>query len=238
MAGCVRHTVEDAIAEGFRPIVVRECVGDRVPAPWSGTSSTSTRSSATSSRWSACSTISKASRPGTRLSRRARTCGCDERRELAQQEDAHPGPYGHDRPPHSGRVQRLRRARFPHARARARVMEPKGHIVLDRYAGEWEVMPSYIEGAPRLPRASGSRSGRTTRSSTCRPSSRSSSTRTPESGFPLAICDGSHHDDAAGASAARSPQSGSRKDSRVLAIVGAGTVGRARLQPQRGLPLE
>jgi nicotinamidase-related amidase len=31
MAGCVRHTVEDAISEGFRPIVVRECVGDRVP---------------------------------------------------------------------------------------------------------------------------------------------------------------------------------------------------------------
>ena len=24
-------------------------------------------------------------------------------------------------------------------------MEPKGHIVLDRYPGEWEVMPSYIE---------------------------------------------------------------------------------------------
>ena len=31
MAGCVRHTAEDAIAEGFRPIVVREAVGDRVP---------------------------------------------------------------------------------------------------------------------------------------------------------------------------------------------------------------
>jgi len=30
MAGCVRHTVEDAIGHGFRPIVVRECVGDRV----------------------------------------------------------------------------------------------------------------------------------------------------------------------------------------------------------------
>ena len=30
MAGCVRHSCEDAIAEGFRPIVVRECVGDRV----------------------------------------------------------------------------------------------------------------------------------------------------------------------------------------------------------------
>ena len=24
-------------------------------------------------------------------------------------------------------------------------MEPKGHIVLDRYRGEWEVMPSWIE---------------------------------------------------------------------------------------------
>lgn len=31
MAGCVRHTCEDALAEGFRPIVVREGVGDRVP---------------------------------------------------------------------------------------------------------------------------------------------------------------------------------------------------------------
>jgi len=36
MAGCVRHSTEDAIAEGFRPIVVREAVGDRVPgvAEW------------------------------------------------------------------------------------------------------------------------------------------------------------------------------------------------------------
>ena len=32
MAGCVRHTIEDALGEGFRTIVVRECVGDRVPA--------------------------------------------------------------------------------------------------------------------------------------------------------------------------------------------------------------
>ena len=24
-------------------------------------------------------------------------------------------------------------------------MEPKGHIVLDKYPGEWEIMPSYIE---------------------------------------------------------------------------------------------
>lgn len=31
MAGCLRHTAEDTIAEGFRPILVREGVGDRVP---------------------------------------------------------------------------------------------------------------------------------------------------------------------------------------------------------------
>lgn len=30
MAGCVRHTAEDASAEGFRVIVPRECVSDRV----------------------------------------------------------------------------------------------------------------------------------------------------------------------------------------------------------------
>ena len=29
-AACVRHTIEDGIAEGFRPIAVRECVGDRI----------------------------------------------------------------------------------------------------------------------------------------------------------------------------------------------------------------
>jgi nicotinamidase-related amidase len=36
MGGCVRHSVEDALAEGFRPIVVRECVGDHTPgaAAW------------------------------------------------------------------------------------------------------------------------------------------------------------------------------------------------------------
>ncbi len=29
-AACVRHTIEDGIAEGFRPIAVRECIGDRI----------------------------------------------------------------------------------------------------------------------------------------------------------------------------------------------------------------
>lgn len=30
-AGCVRHTVEDALAKGYRPIIPRETIGDRVP---------------------------------------------------------------------------------------------------------------------------------------------------------------------------------------------------------------
>ena len=29
-SACVRNTVEDAIADGFRPIAVRECIGDRI----------------------------------------------------------------------------------------------------------------------------------------------------------------------------------------------------------------
>ena len=32
-------------------------------------------------------------------------------------------------------------------------MEPKGHIVLEKYPGEWEVMPSYIEARRRSPRS-------------------------------------------------------------------------------------
>ncbi len=32
MSGCIRHTVEDALGEGFRSLVVKGCVGDRVPA--------------------------------------------------------------------------------------------------------------------------------------------------------------------------------------------------------------
>jgi nicotinamidase-related amidase len=32
LAGCVRYTVEDALGAGFRTVVVRQCVGDRVPA--------------------------------------------------------------------------------------------------------------------------------------------------------------------------------------------------------------
>jgi alanine dehydrogenase len=108
-------------------------------------------------------------------------------------------------------------------------MEPKGHIVLDRYPGEWEVMPSYIEE----PEAAACKwvSIREDNARFDLPTVFSILIYThPESGFPLAICDGSHHTMMrTGASAAVSAKWLARKDSSVLAIVGAGTVGRGAL---------
>jgi alanine dehydrogenase len=108
-------------------------------------------------------------------------------------------------------------------------MEPKGHIVLDRYPGEFEVMPSYIEE----PEAAACKwvSIREDNARFELPTVFSILVYThPESGFPLAICDGSHHTMMrTGASAAVSAKWLARKDSSVLAIVGAGTVGRGAL---------
>jgi alanine dehydrogenase len=108
-------------------------------------------------------------------------------------------------------------------------MEPKGHIVLDRYPGEWEVMPSYIEE----PEAAACKwvSIREDNARFDLPTVFSILIYThPESGFPLAICDGSHHTMMrTGSSAAVSAKWLAREDSRVLAIVGAGTVGRGAL---------
>src|SRR5918997_1347207 len=105
-------------------------------------------------------------------------------------------------------------------------MEPKGHIVLDRYAGEWEVMPSYIEE----PEAAACKwvSIREDNARFDLPTVFSILIYThPETGFPLAICDGSHHTMMrTGSSAAVSAKWLAREDSKVLAIVGAGTVGR------------
>ena len=71
-------------------------------------------------------------------------------------------------------------------------MEPKGHIVLDRYKGEWEVMPSYIEE----PEAAACKwvSIREDNAQYELPAVFSILIYThPETGFPLAICDGSYH---------------------------------------------
>src|SRR3989440_3362511 len=108
-------------------------------------------------------------------------------------------------------------------------MEPKGHIVLDRYQGEWEVMPSYIEE----PEAAACKwvSIREDNAKYELPAVFSILIYThPETGFPLAICDGSYHTlMRTGASAAVSAKWLARKDSKVLAIVGSGFVGRGTL---------
>jgi alanine dehydrogenase len=108
-------------------------------------------------------------------------------------------------------------------------MEPKGHIVLDRYKGEWEVMPSYIEE----PEAAACKwvSIREDNGKYELPAVFSILVYThPETGFPLAICDGSYHTlMRTGASAAVSARWLARPDSKVLAILGTGSVGQGTL---------
>jgi alanine dehydrogenase len=108
-------------------------------------------------------------------------------------------------------------------------MEPKGHIVLDRYPGEWEVMPSYIEEPPAA--ACKWVSIREENAKYDLPAVFSILIYThPETGFPLAICDGSFHTlMRTGASAAVSAKWLARKDSTVLAILGTGSVGQGTL---------
>ena len=101
--------------------------------------------------------------------------------------------------------------------------------MLDRYKGEWEVMPSYIEE----PEAAACKwvSIREDNAKYDLPTVFSILVYThPETGFPLAICDGSHHTMMrTGSSAAVSAKWLARKGSKVLAVVGAGTVGQGVL---------
>ena len=112
-------------------------------------------------------------------------------------------------------------------------MEPKGHIVLDKYKGEWEVMPSYIEE----PEAAACKwvSIREDNAEYELPAVFSILIYThPETGFPLAICDGSYHTlMRTGASAAVSAKWLARPDSKVLAILGSGLVGRGNARDLR-----
>jgi alanine dehydrogenase len=125
-------------------------------------------------------------------------------------------------------VDRVEHAYLMHGLGRV-YMEPKGHIVLDRYKGEWEVMPSYIEE----PEAAACKwvSIREDNAQYELPAVFSILIYThPETGFPLAICDGSYHTlMRTGASAAVSAKWLARKDSKVLAILGSGLVGRGTL---------
>ena len=102
-------------------------------------------------------------------------------------------------------------------------MEPKGHIVLDKYPGEWEAMPSYIE-EPEAAACKWVSIRERNREKFGLPTVFSILIYThPETGFPLAICDGSYHTVMrTGAAAAVSAKWMARKDSKRLAIVGAG----------------
>ena len=102
-------------------------------------------------------------------------------------------------------------------------MEPKGHIVLDKYPGEWEVMPSYIE-EPEAAACKWVSIREQNRERFDLPTVFSILIYThPETGFPLAILDGSYHTVMrTGAAAAVSAKWLARKDSKVLAIVGGG----------------
>ena len=108
-------------------------------------------------------------------------------------------------------------------------MEPKGHIVLDKYPGEWEIMPSYIEEPEAAPAAAACKwvSIRfENRAKFNLPTVFSILIYTePETGFPLAIVDGTHHTlMRTGASGAVSAKWMAREGSSVLALVGAGDV--------------
>ena len=102
-------------------------------------------------------------------------------------------------------------------------MDPKGHIVLDKYPGEWEAMPSYIE-EPEAAACKWVSIRERNREKFDLPTVFSILIYThPETGFPLAICDGSYHTVMrTGASAAVSAKWLARKNSKQLAIVGAG----------------
>jgi alanine dehydrogenase len=102
-------------------------------------------------------------------------------------------------------------------------MDPKGHIVLDKYPGEWEAMPSYIE-EPEAAACKWVSIREHNRKKFDLPTVFSILIYThPETGFPLAICDGSYHTVMrTGAAAAVSAKWLARPDSKRLAIVGAG----------------
>src|SRR3989441_7385833 len=102
-------------------------------------------------------------------------------------------------------------------------MEPKGHIVLDKYPGEWEVMPSYIE-EPEAAACKWVSIREQNRERFDLPTVFSILIYThPETGFPLAICDGSYHTVMrTGASAGVSAKWLARQEPKAVRNLGAG----------------
>src|SRR5437899_3067763 len=110
-------------------------------------------------------------------------------------------------------------------------MDPKGHIVLDKYPGEWDAMPSYI-AEPEAAACKWVSIREQNRDRFDLPTVFSILIYThPETGFPLAICDGSYHTVMrTGAAAAVSAKWLARPDSKILAIVGAGHMAEGTLE--------
>ena len=117
-------------------------------------------------------------------------------------------------------------------------MDPKGHIVLDNYPGEWEAMPSYIE-EPEAAACKWVSIRERNREKYDLPTVFSILIYThPETGFPLAIVDGSYHTVMrTGAAAAVSAKWMARKDSRRAGHRRRRAHGRGRARHlQRGIP--
>jgi len=105
------------------------------------------------------------------------------------------------------------------------LMDPKVHILVPEFHGEWEAMPSYLK-EPESSACKWVAIREKNRPKFGLPTILSTIVYTdPESGFPLMICDGTYHTNMrTGASAAVSARWLARKDARRVALVGSGAV--------------
>ncbi|MFQ5762339.1 MAG: ornithine cyclodeaminase family protein [Candidatus Bathyarchaeia archaeon] len=107
----------------------------------------------------------------------------------------------------------------------AYIMDPKVHIIMSKYNGEWEAMPSYL-GEPESSACKWVAIREKNRENFGLPTIMSTIVYThPETGFPLMICDGTYHTNMrTGASAAVSAKWLARKNAKTIGLVGAGAV--------------
>lgn len=121
-------------------------------------------------------------------------------------------------------IELVEKAYAAHARGQC-IMEPKTHIIIDKYSGEWEAMPSYL-GEPESSACKWVAIRERNRERFGLPTVMSILVYTdPESGYPLMICDGTYHTNMrTGAAAAVSAKWMARKDSRTVGFIGAGAV--------------
>ncbi len=105
------------------------------------------------------------------------------------------------------------------------MMDPKMHIIIPKYHGEWEAMPSYCE-EPETSACKWVAIREENRRKFGLPNVFSTLVYTdPRTGFPLAICDGTYHTlMRTGAAGGVGAKHLARKDSEDLGLVGAGFV--------------